>query len=139
MWLFTSYFAFMNRILVRLLLWCLLAALPLQGFAAALRICGDHTAPKTAQMHEAGHDHHEMTAEHAAEQHADADAPTQDCLDDSSCSACAACCIGACAPPSWPSLPTISHESAPVALTPAPLVSGYIPGGLERPPRHSHA
>ncbi|MFM9434161.1 hypothetical protein ACFDR9_001210 [Janthinobacterium sp. CG_23.3] len=131
----------MNRILVRLMLWCLLAALPLQGFAAALRICGDHAAPKTVQTHEAGHDHHNAGYDHheATAQHAHADTPVQGCLDDSSCSACAACCVGACAPPSWPSLPTIPHGSAAVALTPAPLVSGYIPGGLERPPRHSHA
>lgn len=133
-----SIFSSMNRIFVRFLLWCLLAALPLQGFAAAIRMCGGHTAPTTMQMHGATHDHQRMLAQH----HAAADAPTAPAhhgVDEASCSACAACCVGGFVPPSWPDLPVMSHHSSAVALTPTPLVSGYIPDGLERPPRHSRA
>jgi hypothetical protein len=55
------------------------------------------------------------------------------------CSACAACCFGATAPPSVVSVAPV-FGTFEVAVTP-PIVSftGFIPAGLERPPRHLSA
>ncbi|MDC8758188.1 hypothetical protein [Janthinobacterium fluminis] len=122
----------MNRIVARFLLWCLFAALPLQGFAAAIRMSGGHTPPPALQLHGAQLQQH-MPA------HSHADAAPAHHHDDASCSACSACCVGACAPPVWPMLPAIPFISSEVRLTPAPLLAGHIPEGLERPPRHAPA
>jgi hypothetical protein len=57
----------------------------------------------------------------------------------SSCSACSALCIGAVAPPSaFLPLPTFDGSDA-VAVAPTRLIAGFIPDGLQRPPRHPSA
>lgn len=125
----------MKRAFHTFLLWLLIAALPLQGFAAALQAsCGTSAHHEAAEMvasaqshaqhdHEASAGHHDDTGHTAAkDKH-------------SSCSACAACCISAIAPPSV-SLPSMAHSNArPAASSPAPLITGFIPPGLERPPK----
>jgi hypothetical protein len=56
---------------------------------------------------------------------------------DVSCSACAACCVGAAAPP-LAVTPSTNHENSPtLAPPPDALHTGFIPAGLERPPRLS--
>ncbi len=128
----------MKRAFHTFLLWLLIAALPLQGFAAALQAsCGTsahHAAAETAapaQSH-AQHDHEASAGHH------DDTGDTGDIAakhKHSSCSACAACCIGAIAPPSA-SLASMAYSNArPAVSAPAPLLTGFIPPGLERPPK----
>lgn len=58
----------------------------------------------------------------------------------SACSACAACGIAA-----WSAMPQtlavtpILFSSVKIVLAPAPLLTGHIPAGLERPPRLTFA
>jgi hypothetical protein len=112
------------RAMVRLrtlLAWFLLAALPLQGFAAAtMLLCGPArmaavaTAKATHQGHgHEGHDHqgHQHAADHQAHaQHGDSDGPSAD--SSHGCAACAAAChaVG------------IASDPAPVPLALAPHV-----------------
>jgi len=53
----------------------------------------------------------------------------------STCSACATCCIGAVAPPSVAVMTSAYSSPLPAIVTPTPLVTGFIPAGLERPPK----
>jgi len=131
----------MNKKFKTALLWLLLFALPLQGFAAsAMLFC--KTSP-----------HHEMTMQvsnqgehdHAAHQHsqhqlsatASDHSPQSGGLqhDMTKCSACAACCVGAAIVSSlgnsFSSAPPDSHS----ILFSAVRFAGHIPAGLERPPR----
>ena len=144
----------MNRALKTFLLWLLLAALPLQGMAAAIQAsCGPahlhsgQAAPAATHNHfheagaghdAAGHDHSHAAAD-AARNADDASASSAKASAHGSCSACAACCIGATAPPpvSFPAPYRGNSES--VAVSPPPLVAGFIPGGLERPPKRLSA
>jgi hypothetical protein len=139
-----------------LLLWLLITALPLQGMAAVMKAsCGTAhhgSAPTVAMVNEHHHDQHAMHehrhGDHAVT-HADSTVSDSSVKSDqssaghqhknSSCSACAACCAGAVAPPSALLLAPVRMSSEAVLVSPAPLVTGHIPGGLERPPRHISA
>jgi len=139
----------MNRLLKIFLLWLLMAALPLQGFAAAMQIsCGlrdrhgsaGTATPAQAHHHDGGafvsHHHRPGTDNAAAHSPAPADksfAAKQHA--ESSCSYCAACCVGATAPPSLAVLTPAYSDSLPVVVSLTPLVTGFIPAGLERPPK----
>lgn len=128
---FTTAVSLMNmRPLVRLLLWILIAALPLQAGAVAFMSCGSAAAPSypVEQHVVAG-----AAATHAAR-------CAQDGKDHlpaahGKCSHCASCCVGAAAPPALPSvvMPTIFSTFAGPAAEPA--MTAYIPATLERPPR----
>lgn len=142
----------MNRLLTTLLIWLLMAALPLHAVAASVNMsCAPaqrHTTPAPIAAHGVEHASHEHA--HAA---ADADAPhgghTQSVdmhaldadpadpadLSHSSCSACSAFCVGAVAPPSSSlSLPSFDGAEAVLAAS-SEFVTGFIPEGLQRPPR----
>lgn len=132
----------MNRDFKTFLLWLLLFALPVQGFAAAVRLsCGSEhhtdlpTAAKTAQdIHHHHHEFQNQTVQDAAS--TDFPAAQLDDYESSYCSACAACCAGAVVPPSivdWS--PFFSSSFSPVTSS-ASSFTGHIPAGLERPPRH---
>lgn len=136
----------MNRFLKTLLLWLLLAALPLQGMAAALQTaCGpterNGSSGTAASM--PSHHHHDGDTGHAHVADGDTASESPTSSDKSSdaghthsgCSACASCCVGAAAPPSTLDLPAVHGDSLPVVISPIPLVAGVVPGGLERPPR----
>ena len=95
----------MRSIFHTLLIWLMLLAVPVQGFAAASRVlCGPMTAPAVAvtQLHH--HDHAEMSANgesmqaqhHQPQQH-DQSHHQQNSNDHAQgkCGACASCCIGA--------------------------------------------
>ena len=140
----------MNRRLNTFLIWLLICLVPLQGVAASVRaFCGpdhvfemsstdtvthgvDHgTAHRGAMMHAHGglaDASHAPTGHDHAQQHKSA-----------FCGSCGSCCIGAFAPPSkinWElSATTVSID----IVSPAPLVTGYIPNGIERPPRYAPA
>nr|WP_316639745.1 hypothetical protein [uncultured Roseateles sp.] len=106
--------------------WLLALALPVQGYAAqTMLLCGPAHHQQSAA---AAHDH-------AAHGHGDA-AKSQNKA--GKCSACASCCN---APALTGSLPTIE------LVAKAPQVAAILPvahdriliGGLDRPPRLSHA
>jgi hypothetical protein len=139
----------MNRTFRRLLLWLLMAVLPIQGLAAVMKAtCGPNhqsslPAAAAEDHHHAGHAapsrHHDATGHPAAgeqiAQTADVSISPQDNHAGSYCSACAACCVGAGAPPPAMHRTLVHSSSAAVKISPAPLVTGFIPDGLERPPR----
>lgn len=118
------------RALIRLLLWILIAALPLQGGAAAFMSCGSGTAPSYTAEHHNGDTFTAAREEHCAQSGAGhLSAPH------GKCSHCASCCVGAAAPPAVPSVltPTTFTTFAGSAVEPA--MTAYIPATLERPPR----
>ena len=131
----------MQRAFHTFLFWLLIAALPLQGFSAALQAsCGtgaphaaaDSAAPAQPSVHDA-HDAHDASTSHHG-QHGDA-GDTVAGHGQSSCSACAACCTGAIAPPSAFPASMACNDARPAVSVPAPLLAGFIPPGLERPPK----
>lgn len=134
------------------MLWLLVAALPVQGFAAVVKAsCGPvhHNPSPIAAL--AGEHHHDNVDALHSHDHDDASMHTladgsfsdasvtadksSDTYKSSYCSACAACCVGAVAPPSALVLPPAYNSSETVVVSPLPLVTGYIPDGLKRPPR----
>jgi hypothetical protein len=144
------------------LMWLLLLALPLQGFAAATMLtCGPnhHRLPvhaAAASVHDHGHDHGNGNGQHHAHAHEHAPAPAQadaeaavDVAADrapsshamdqgakskSKCSACAACCIGAALPAAALVFAPFDAATAPVGSAPASRV-GFFTDGPDRPPR----
>lgn len=130
----------MNRVLKTFLLWLLLAALPLQGFAAAVQTSCDplaHHGSSEIGIQAQSH-HHE--SDDATEPSTEASAKlTGDSVGtkhkSSFCSACATCCVGAVAPPSVSLLIRVYSSAFPVVSSLSPLVTGFIPAGLERPPK----
>lgn len=149
----------MNRIFKTLLIWLLVIALPVQVTAAVIKSsCGtdhhamttQHLAPEPARTFDHHHGAHgaahSVQPEHASAQAdlADAALSTTDAIPadkpvkhdgHSTCSACAACCIGAVAPPSaHVKTPHFTDFTTRTVLS-SKFLSGFIPAGLERPPR----
>jgi hypothetical protein len=134
--------------LKKIFLWLVIAALPLQGFASVVAsTCGpDHelmvAAGGAVDRSDAGGngDHHhvgsghpdvKLTSAHAGSTQSDHEHHHKT----SFCGTCGACCAGAFALSStivW--APSEAQFKADI-IAPAPLVTGFIPGGLERPPR----
>ncbi|WP_313704792.1 hypothetical protein [Massilia sp.] len=157
----------MNRLLTTLLIWLLMAALPLHAAAASINMScapvpqhvaaqpggheahGLHAAPADAHAHHgapvAHAAHHDSAADsgHQSGHHSSADSGAdQDTsqskagkLSHSSCSACSAFCAGAVAPPSISLFLPFLDGSEAVRVPPADLLAGFIPDGLQRPPR----
>jgi len=130
----------MNCVLKTFMLWLLLAALPLQGFAAAVQTsCGPMAHHDSSEMVMQGdsHDHKgDGAANHSTVAAAKSSGGSVDTKHKSSfCSACATCCVGAVAPPSVSVLTPVYSSSLPVVSSLSPLVTGFIPAGLERPPK----
>lgn len=129
-----------------------MAALPIQGLAAAIQSsCGpSHHASvpdmPSANSHAHAHDS-SMASEHVhnvSSHEALANTQLSDSLmssDDASspqsstCSACAACCVGAVAPPSISVLTPTYNNSEAVLVSSVPWLAGFVPAGLERPPK----
>lgn len=116
-----------------LLVWLMLLAIPLQGFAAASSaLCDAATAPLASHAaagmdarHCAGPDSNTPDTDKAAGNTADSLAK---------CSSCAFCCVGtAIAPPCAAAADPRPPASEPIAYA-AMHVTAHIPGGLERPP-----
>jgi hypothetical protein len=127
----------MNRVLyrhlVRSLLWLLVAALPLQGFAAAMRTCclQQNQAAVVALKAEAPHCH-AMADMADMQEHA---GKTIDMGHGHDCGNHGACTVGATAPPPMAALhPLMLGAPQPPAALPL-LFAGHIPAGPERPPR----
>jgi len=139
----------MNRIFKIFLLWLLIAALPVQGIAAAMRAsCGPKHHESLAMIIEQSHDHSVADAHHAhhhdqaaANQSGDASAADADkntTHKSSFCSACSMCCSGAITQSEIRFTP-VPYENETRAISPVLSFTGYIPAGLERPPRHLSA
>lgn len=138
----------MNRLLTKLLIWLLMAALPLHAVAASVNMSCAPVQQQSSVAHmpddgshaasDDDHAHHEMLAMDSVDTALE-DGSTDEKvekLSHSSCSACSAFCIGAVAPPS-PSLSVPSFDgSEAVVVAPADHTAGFIPDGLQRPPRH---
>lgn len=146
----------MDRFFKQLLLWFLIAALPIQGVAAVIKAnCGPrhHTVSVSAaadsaramqHMHRL-HEEHDVSHIHSAlevtgtQVLTDGDSSTEPVSAGnhytSYCSACAACCTGAVAPPvSFLAVP-IPDSVEEVVISPAVSYLGFIPPSLERPPK----
>lgn len=140
----------MNRLLTTLLVWLLMAALPLHAVAATTKLSCAHAQQQHAAVTPAGphaghgavggdeHARHGGHAAGSAEAGIASDAPESgsgSMLSHSSCSACSAFCIGAVAPPSA-SLPLPSFDGSDALVNaPSDFGTGFIPDGLQRPPR----
>lgn len=146
----------MNRFVKQLLLWFLIAALPVQGMAAVIKAnCGPrhHTvsvspaadSAKVMQHMHSLHEEHDASHIHSASEITESqvltDAASSADLTPSGnhyasyCSACAACCTGAVAPPVSFSAVPIPDSVEEVAISPAVSYLGFIPPSLERPPK----
>lgn len=151
--------AIMNRLLTTLLVWLLMAMLPLHAVAASVKPSyapvRHHTGTPSLHEHAASsaagdvHAHHDEHAAHSASgphathsataataadaaAGANADAPD---VPHSSCSACSVFCVGAVAPPSaLLSVPSVDGSES-VVSAPADSPTGFIPDGPQRPPR----
>ena len=145
----------MTRRFQLLFVWLLLALLPIQGMSASMRIAcaAEHGLGNAVEVNIVGdasgttyiaHHHHagmsasEMAAGPAS--HDDAGHHEHgNHHKNASCSNCGACCVGAFALPTATSM-TIAEAKASVEIvSPSPLVTGFIPDGLERPPRQISA
>lgn len=146
----------MDRFFKQLLLWFLIAALPIQGMAAVIKAnCGPrhHTVSVSAaadsaramqHMHSL-HEEHGTSHIHSASEITESQVLTDEAssADPASsgnhyasyCSACAACCTGAVAPPVSFSAVSIPDSVEEVAFSPAVSYLGFIPPSLERPPK----
>lgn len=106
-----------------LLVWLMLLAIPLQGFAAASSaLCGAAAAPAASHVAASMDQGHCATPDQPAP-----DTPYK-------CSHCAFCCVGMTIAPAF-AAPAAAHPlaSEPIAYA-AMHVTAHIPGGLERPP-----
>lgn len=121
----------MNRVVVRLLLWCLFAALPLQGYAAALRLCCAPAPAAVMKMDSSARSMAHCHDDGAGKAHAKADGAQGKTSHDCGYNGC----LGACAPPVDIAVAAVLHHGAVLAAAPAALFSGHIPAGLERPPK----
>lgn len=135
----------MKRTLRTLLVWLLVALLPLHAVAASLGMscaAAQRQSPAVAAaLHEplaGAHAHHDgKHAAQARDAHAGAHSPAPQIEQPShaSCSACSALCTGAVAPPSCHlRVPAFDGTDA-VAVAPAVLAVGFIQDGPQRPPR----
>jgi hypothetical protein len=139
----------MNRLFKICMLWLLVLAIPVQGLAAVTMLScvslhGDSrptSAAATEHIHGNNHQHYHDIAgsDHVAE---DASATLSDEASGShgkdrlsSCSVCAACCVGTAVLPTGLTWETGHDRSEVVIVSPSTLITGYIPAGLERPPR----
>ena len=137
----------MNCIFKKLLIWLLVALLPLQAVAGSFGMTCAPVHQQSSQdvQRHVGVDHDMMAGahgghhgEHASQASTPAMQPSDhhaDKLSHSSCSACSAFCIGAVAPPSslLPA-PTFDGTDA-VIVSPAVFAVAFIQDGPQRPPR----
>lgn len=143
----TRYIFDMSIRIRTVLMWLLLLALPMQGYATATMVsCGPnhHRMAAAAQLVDAvsasataHHSHHGMQGPHAHEASAVADEQDTRHLSPASkfkCSACATCCVGA----ALPITPLVFAAAAPSGA-PSSVFSigpiGFQTDGPDRPPR----
>ncbi len=137
----------MNRVLKTFLLWFLVFALPVQGcVAATMSLCGSthrHALIGTAVSHShstmrssyPAH-HHDSGEQVVSSQHVDATShPSTTPSHDHAGAKCSTCCVGLgiiAHDLVW--YPPLDNAEIPIVFPPASF-TGFIPPGLERPPR----
>lgn len=139
--------ATMNRIFKKLLIWLLVALLPLQAVAGSFGMTCAPVHQESSQdvqnlaavdhymMHDAHVGHGSEHAAQASSSDSDASGHHAGKLSHSTCSACSAFCLGAVAPPSS-HLPTPTFDgSDAVIVSPSVFAVGFIQDGPQRPPR----
>ncbi|TCS33113.1 hypothetical protein EDC30_11854 [Paucimonas lemoignei] len=146
----------MKRFFKTLMLWLLVAMLPLHAVGASMpmscmpvhhqrmqHILHDNAPQGHGEHHRhetdmTAHDHHDAgQVHHVSSDDGAADGSASSVQSHAGCSACAAGCIGAAAPPVavMHTMPAFIGSEA-VLVVPIPLVTGYTPDGLERPPKY---
>lgn len=134
----------MNRLLKTFVLWLLVLALPVQGYAAVMQMsCApamhEATEPAMVMPAEPGHHagmHDVMQADVTPDVPAAADTPHPfEKQTHMKCSVCAAGCMSLTALPSTPDWPYAPVGSSLVVAAPAPAFLGHIPDGIKRPPK----
>ncbi|MBC7415320.1 MAG: hypothetical protein H7327_10345 [Herminiimonas sp.] len=127
-------------------MYLLIFLVPLQGVAGSIRSsCGPDHQMASVFTETLGHDGGGDVVQHDAGRHvhaavADGD-QTSDHHDHSHqhksafCGTCGSCCTGAFAPPSKIDWALRAAMISIDILSPVPFATGYIPDGLERPPR----
>lgn len=123
------------RLFVRYLLWLLIAALPLQGVAAAAMACHDGVRQATTAPHQKADAVEHLNATTTA--HCGGDQNHHPANAHGKCSQCASCCIGAAAPPAIAMSVTSADLPTTVVGSPEPAMTIYVPATLERPPRQT--
>ena len=133
----------MNRIFKHLLVWLLVALLPLQAVAGSFGMTCAPVQPQSSQdvqghsmpADDAHAGHHGGHASQAASDGEQSSGHHDGKLSHSSCSTCSAFCVGAVAPPSslLPS-PTFDGSDAVIVAPPA-LSVAFLQDGPQRPPR----
>ncbi|MEO7581218.1 MAG: DUF2946 family protein [Massilia sp.] len=139
----------MKKLVKLLIVWIMLLAVPLQGFASAtMMLCAPEAAAASA-MPRVGHDHqamlaaqdsahhhrHVVAAHDAAAGEGDSHAGKADHHGAGKCGACSTCCYGAAMAPSN----VLPVGSAGPAFETIPFAAGHAPAvdlaGPERPPQ----
>jgi hypothetical protein len=145
----------MNPVLKTLLIWLLALALPVQGFAASIRLSCAPAHRIVSSIKGVEHSHHshhdEMSGgvishdgvmdhhgigDSSAHDNPSADLASEESKSqDASCSACAACCIGMAVIPSELTL-AVDHNGLSILVASiASSFTGFVPAAPERPPR----
>ena len=122
-----------HRLFLRSLLWLLVAALPLQGFAAVARLCCQPVTLSISKVAEPVPHCHQMAdqADDGSKHIKPVDhQPGHDCGH-------AACSMGASAPPSCLPPPVMAPAVCLPPLASSQFLAGHIPAGPERPPRNA--
>ena len=131
-----------------LIMWLLLLALPVQGWAMATMLhCGSGhqamvQAPGPMHQHQAAddlptfhdHGHHAMVTDTSDD--LGHSAHTSDGHAVSKCSACASCCLGAALPISSPTVGSAAQRDPPPTAVGTPAFA-FFTSGPDRPPRPS--
>lgn len=121
------------------LLWLAMIAVPVQGMASVLQqTCGmgQEQRPQVKRAVKAPSAHKVRLAHKRGEPAKQKQGASHgDQHENANCSACFDCCVGGSAPPS--AVPArVPHDLTALHLPSSILaVTGYIPDGLERPPR----
>lgn len=128
----------MNRFVKTWIVWILMLALPLQALAGAAQLScetGGHQRQAGGHVAKSGHGVYARQAvrlKRGAKPAAGAKAEKGM----AACGACAGCCCASAVLPILHAVPAPRHDAGLLfASLPAPD-AGYIPDGLERPPRH---
>lgn len=111
----------MYRLLARLLLCLIVAALPLQGALAAMRVCADNLPKPAADHQHVWHQHDHADKHDKADNHG-------------KCSACAGCCVGTVPPGESLTVPA-PDASFSFFMADQSRLPGFIPDTPTRPPR----
>jgi len=133
--------AAMKALLRILVLWLLMAGVPLQGYAAAtMLLCAPPATPAApahlAAMTHGEHDHAAMLAAQAHGDHQDRQDQPGTHHGDAKCAGAAFCCTGAPLAGVMPKAPSLPDaRGAPVPFDSAAPAAVDL-AGLERPPKH---